>query len=202
MSLFSGSGLGSTLGELAGLALGGPLGGFAGSALGGLAGSALFGSGNYGAGGIPQGGNLVSSINPVGVSNTAPLLSGAANQAGKEASGAMANRYGTLGLGNSTMATTDEAAAKSFPMIQAAGDIAKLDLGAQEFNSNLDLSAQEFNAKAAQQYQQQAQALNTQLQSLLFSGSGSQNPTGGPGTAITNSPGNNPYILGNPGGYG
>ena len=108
----------------------------------------------------------------VGVQNTAPLLFSAAQQAGQQAAGNVANRYGTLGLGDSTMATVDESAAKTFPFISAAKDVATLDLGAQEFNANA------INAANAA-YQNQLNQLNAQIGSLLGGGGGGNNPSGG-----------------------
>jgi hypothetical protein len=132
-----------------------------GSTLGSLA-SSLFGGGTASPG---------TGASAIGVSNTAPLVFGAAKQAGQEASTNVANRYGSLGLGDSTMASIDETQAKTQPFIGAATNIA-----------NLDLSAQKFNATAAQNYQNQMQQFQNELGSFLGSnagqaaGAGGQNP--------------------------
>jgi hypothetical protein len=128
-----------------------------GSALGSLASNAL--------------GNLFgNATSTVGVQNTAPLVFNAARQAGSQAATNVENRYGTLGLGDSTMSSVDASAARGFPFVSAANSIA-----------GLDLNAQEFNAKAAQQYQNQMQQLDTELQSFLGGQAGAQ-----PGAAPLN----------------
>lgn len=130
---------------------------------------------------------LGTGVNTVGVSNTAPLVFNAANQAGQSAASAVENRYGTLGLGDSTMAATDISAARTQPFIQAAGQIAGLDLNAQEFNANAANTA-------LQNYQNQLNALNSQLGALQGGQSGN---TGGSGL---NTGGNPIGPTGTPGG--
>jgi hypothetical protein len=138
------------------------LGPLLGSTLGSLA-SSIFGGGTSN----PSAGNASA----VGVANTAPLVFGAAKQAGQNAATSVANRYGSLGLGDSTMASLDESQAKTAPFVGAATNIA-----------NLDLSAQKFNATAAQNYQNQMQTFQNELGSFLGSnagqaaGAGGQNP--------------------------
>jgi hypothetical protein len=122
-------------------------------------------------------GNTTGQASTVGVQNTAPLVFNAARQAGQNAAVATENRYGTLGLGDSTMASVDASAAQGQPFVSAAGDIAKL-----------DLQAQEFNAQAAQQYQNQMQQLDTELQSFLGGQAGGQ-----PGAPAL---GSNPFGIG------
>jgi hypothetical protein len=139
-----------------------------GSTLGGLA-SSLFG------------GSTASSGTPgsaIGVANTAPLVFGAAKQAGQEASTNVANRYGSLGLGDSTMASIDETQAKTQPFVGAATNIA-----------NLDLEAQKFNATAAQNYQNQMQSFQNELGSFLGGNAGQAAAGGGLGAG-------NPFSLG------
>jgi hypothetical protein len=132
-----------------------------GTALGSLA-SSFFGGGGSTAN--PSSGNASA----VGIANTAPLVFGAANQAGTNAATNVANRYGSLGLGDSTMASIDESQAKTFPFVGAATNIA-----------NLDLSAQKFNATAAQNYQNQMQTFQDDLQSFLGGRAGQQSVGGG-----------------------
>ena len=120
-------------------------------------------------------GNLASSAlgsllgtgtaSTVGVANTAPLVFSAAKQAGQNAAVNVENRYGSLGLGNSTMASLDASQARSQPFINAAGKIADPDLQAQEFNPN-----------KAQQYQDQMTQLTTQISGFL---GGQQGQAGG-----------------------
>jgi hypothetical protein len=143
-----------------------------GTALGSLA-SSFFGGGGSTAN--PSAG--AGSASAIGVSNTAPLVFGAAKQAGQEASTNVANRYGSLGLGDSTMASIDETQAKTQPFIGAATNIA-----------NLDLSAQKFNATAAQNYQNQMQQFQNELGSFL-GGNAGQAAGGGLGAG-------NPFSLG------
>jgi hypothetical protein len=128
------------------------LGPLLGSTLGSLA-SSIFGGGTSN----PSAGNASA----IGISNTAPLVFGAAKQAGQEASTNVANRYGSLGLGDSTMASIDETQAKTQPFVGAATNIA-----------NLDLQAQKFNATAAQNYQNQMQSFQNELGSFLGGNAG------------------------------
>jgi hypothetical protein len=108
-------------------------------------------------------GNNNNKASTVGVGNTAPLVFNAAKQAGQNAAVDVENRYGSLGLGNSTMASLDASQAKGYPFVGAASGIA-----------NLDLNAQEFNADKAFQYQQQQQNQMTGLQNELASFLGGQ----------------------------
>jgi hypothetical protein len=126
-----------------------------GTALGSLA-SSIFGGG-----GSSTANPSAGSASAIGISNTAPLVFGAAKQAGQEASTNVANRYGSLGLGDSTMASIDETQAKTQPFVGAATNIA-----------NLDLSAQKFNATAAQNYQNQMQSFQNELSSFLGGNAG------------------------------